>query len=231
MKRTTATALALILCLAAKPLAAQETQVIDPAAPVEREEVPAPDASKSPPAEIGQTGLAQSRTYVDVLASLEASGYSVDRVKSTFLSRVKITAQNAVHVREVVVSRSTGEIVSDQVVQVLGGLQDGGRAASLLGQVSSAVAGTVGPVGGAGGSGSAIDLGASSAVNVTGRTDLSIGLGSDRGASVGAAGSAAADIGVGGGADIGVGGAADIGAGGIDIGADLGIGGGIGLEL
>jgi hypothetical protein len=60
------------------------------------------------------------QTYIDVVGMLETSGYRVLDMKSTFLGRVRIRAKNHEHVREVVVSRSTGEIKSDQIIQVFG---------------------------------------------------------------------------------------------------------------
>jgi hypothetical protein len=60
---------------------------------------------------------AQQQTYLDVMANLEAAGYTVVETKTTFLGRVQITARNAAHLREVVVSRSTGEVKSDVILE------------------------------------------------------------------------------------------------------------------
>lgn len=66
----------------------------------------------------GETVVAQTQTYIDVMAQLEASGYEVINVSRTWLGRVKIEARNQIHMREVVVSSSTGEVMSDVVVAV-----------------------------------------------------------------------------------------------------------------
>jgi len=62
--------------------------------------------------------IAQNRSYLDVLASLENEGYSINQVETTWLGRIKITAQSQANLREVVVSRTTGEIMSDVILQV-----------------------------------------------------------------------------------------------------------------
>lgn len=62
--------------------------------------------------------LAQLRSYQNVVAELEAQNYTVTEIKRTFLGRIKITAQNNVHLRQVVVSSSTGEILQDAIVAV-----------------------------------------------------------------------------------------------------------------
>lgn len=69
-------------------------------------------------------------TYLDVIASLENTGYQIVDMRSTFLGRIKLRARNTAHLREVVVSRSTGEILSDVIVQVFGTNTAEGRAAT-----------------------------------------------------------------------------------------------------
>lgn len=66
----------------------------------------------------GQVQIAQA-TYLQVAAALEQSGYRVTEIKSTLLGRIRIRAQNRDHEREIVVSRSTGEIKRDIVVRML----------------------------------------------------------------------------------------------------------------
>lgn len=66
----------------------------------------------------GPVVLIAQQTYVDVVGMLERSGYRVVDMKSTFLGRIRIRAKNREHLREVVVSRSTGEIKSDQIIRV-----------------------------------------------------------------------------------------------------------------
>jgi hypothetical protein len=62
--------------------------------------------------------LVAQQNYLDVMANLEAAGYTILETKRTLLGRVKITARNSAHLREVVVSRSTGEVKRDEIVQV-----------------------------------------------------------------------------------------------------------------
>lgn len=62
--------------------------------------------------------VAQVQSYLDVIVQLEANGYTLDSVEKTLLGRMKITAHNRVHVRELVVSRSTGEVMRDTVVRI-----------------------------------------------------------------------------------------------------------------
>lgn len=64
-----------------------------------------------------QTGfeLAQARSANDVIVQLRDAGFTINAVTRTFLGRVRIEASNDTTVREVVVSRSTGEILSDRV--------------------------------------------------------------------------------------------------------------------
>jgi hypothetical protein len=65
----------------------------------------------------GSVVIAQ-QTYIDVMAGLEAAGYEIVEAKSTFLGRVKIMARNAEHMREIVVSRATGEVKRDVIVEL-----------------------------------------------------------------------------------------------------------------
>ena len=77
----------------------------------------AQSAGVSANANAGVTLVAQQQTYLDVMANLEAAGYTVVETKTTFLGRVQITARNAAHLREVVVSRATGEVKSDVILE------------------------------------------------------------------------------------------------------------------
>jgi len=77
----------------------------------------AQSAEPSASASAGVTLVAQQQTYLDVMANLEAAGYTVVETKTTFLGRVQITARNATHLREVVVSRATGEVKSDVILE------------------------------------------------------------------------------------------------------------------
>lgn len=62
--------------------------------------------------------LAQNRTYLDVVAGLEAEGYVIRDIQTTWLGRIKILAASRANLREVVVSRTTGEIMSDVIIEV-----------------------------------------------------------------------------------------------------------------
>ncbi len=55
--------------------------------------------------------------YTDVLVMLERTGYKVVKMDSTLLGRVRILARNREHLREVIVSRSTGEIKRDVILK------------------------------------------------------------------------------------------------------------------
>lgn len=59
--------------------------------------------------------LAQSRTLDDVVFQLHAAGYEIEDIKRTFLGRLRIIALNDGTRREIIMSRSTGEIFSDTV--------------------------------------------------------------------------------------------------------------------
>lgn len=69
--------------------------------------------------QIGEMLFAQARTEAQVIAALELQGYEISDTRRSLLGRVIITAQNDVHVREIVMSRATGEILSDQVVDLM----------------------------------------------------------------------------------------------------------------
>ncbi len=58
-----------------------------------------------------------AQTYLNVIQTLETNGYQVTGLKTTLLGRMKIRAQNRKHIREVVVSRSTGEVLSDRILR------------------------------------------------------------------------------------------------------------------
>lgn len=93
--------------------------------------------------------------YADVISALRSDGYRIVSVDRTFLGRIRIVAQNNRHVREVIVSRSTGEIKSNMVIEVLAGAGAGGS--SQNGSLGNTVGGAVGTVGEAvGGIGGAV---------------------------------------------------------------------------
>ena len=63
--------------------------------------------------------IAQARTEADLIAALELQGYQIDSVRRTLLGRVVIKARNDTNIREIVMSRSRGDVLSDQIVRNL----------------------------------------------------------------------------------------------------------------
>jgi hypothetical protein len=55
--------------------------------------------------------------YLDVIKALDDAGYRIMSVSSTLLNRVRIRAQNDQHLREVIVSRSTGTVLRDALLE------------------------------------------------------------------------------------------------------------------
>lgn len=70
-------------------------------------------------AEFGTALMAQARTEAQVTAALELQGYEINDIRQSLLGRVIITASNDVHVREIVMSRSSGEILSDLIIEAV----------------------------------------------------------------------------------------------------------------
>jgi hypothetical protein len=142
----------------------------------------------------GEFQVAQ-QTYLDVMANLEAAGYTITETKRTLLGRVKIMARNSEHMREVVVSRATGEVKRDEVVEVFvrfgsGGGDDAATLSSTLSgsggvNTESGTAGaSLGGSGGRGASGSATGGGSSSGDaggSVSGAADASVSVSGDVG--------------------------------------------------
>ncbi|MBR2655060.1 MAG: hypothetical protein IKD58_00965 [Loktanella sp.] len=62
--------------------------------------------------------LAQSRTLDDVVFQLQVAGYEIEDITRTFLGRLRIIALNEGTRREIIMSRSTGEIFSDTVSSI-----------------------------------------------------------------------------------------------------------------
>lgn len=52
----------------------------------------------------------------EAVAEFQAAGYRVVDMSRTLLGRIRITLENEMHVRQIVVSRSTGEIMYDAVI-------------------------------------------------------------------------------------------------------------------
>jgi hypothetical protein len=59
--------------------------------------------------------LVQVRTVDDVILQLQAAGFTIDEVTRTLLGRIRVLASNQTTTREIVMSRATGEILSDVV--------------------------------------------------------------------------------------------------------------------
>lgn len=55
-----------------------------------------------------------------VVAELQAAGYQVIDMSRTLLGRIRLTLQNAFETRQIVVSRSTGEVMYDAVIETEG---------------------------------------------------------------------------------------------------------------
>lgn len=78
---------------------------------------------------VAQTRIeAQARTEAQLTAALEGQGYDIEKVRRSLLGRLIVTARNADHRREVVMSRATGEILSDRIVGVFAEARSGGNA-------------------------------------------------------------------------------------------------------
>jgi hypothetical protein len=54
--------------------------------------------------------------YLEVLSALDRDGYNIVSVEETFLGRIRIRAANKFHLREIVVSRASGQILRDAIV-------------------------------------------------------------------------------------------------------------------
>lgn len=65
------------------------------------------------PANEGSFTVVQARTLDDLLTQLQAAGFTVDDISRTFLGRIRVVARDATTTREIVMSRTTGEIFSD----------------------------------------------------------------------------------------------------------------------
>lgn len=59
--------------------------------------------------------FAGSDVAAPVLAQVQQQGYTVSEVRRTWLGRVLITARNDSHLREVVLNRTTGQVLRDQL--------------------------------------------------------------------------------------------------------------------
>lgn len=55
--------------------------------------------------------------YLEVIEALDESGYRIVSVTTTLLNRIKIRAQNEYHLREIIVSQASGQILRDAVIE------------------------------------------------------------------------------------------------------------------
>jgi len=60
--------------------------------------------------------LPQNR-YRDVVEMLDAAGYRIVSINRTFLNRIRIRAETAAHLREIVFSPAAGEIMRDVILE------------------------------------------------------------------------------------------------------------------
>tara|TARA_A100001391_G_C5036210_1_gene269665 strand:+ start:947 stop:1312 length:366 start_codon:yes stop_codon:yes gene_type:complete len=67
---------------------------------------------------MSQIEMVQVRGELAVIAELEARGYTIVSRSRTLLGRVRLEAEAATHLREIVLHQSTGEILSDAVIRV-----------------------------------------------------------------------------------------------------------------
>lgn len=91
--------------------------------------------------------LVQARTIEDVILQLEQAGLSIDDITRTFLGRIRVVASNRTTVREIVMSRATGEILSDVIRNRRSGDDDENVASGSGTPASNGLAGenTAGP--------------------------------------------------------------------------------------
>ncbi len=93
-----------------------------------------------------------------VVAEFQALGYQVVEMSRTLLGRIKLTMANAFELRQIVVSRSTGEIMYDAVLETEGDANVAASAKSNT-SISIGVGGSDGGVSASGSVGVGIGLG------------------------------------------------------------------------
>ncbi|MEM8657522.1 MAG: hypothetical protein AAGF22_05445, partial [Pseudomonadota bacterium] len=62
---------------------------------------------------LGAPALAQRSALNQVVSQLEAQGFAIEKVETTFLRRTRVIARSDRHVRELVFNPNTGEILRD----------------------------------------------------------------------------------------------------------------------
>ncbi|MCR8726659.1 hypothetical protein [Frigidibacter sp. ROC022] len=55
--------------------------------------------------------------FAEIVDALDREGYEVVKVEQTLLNRVLIRARNSYHLREIVVSRASGQILRDRIIE------------------------------------------------------------------------------------------------------------------
>lgn len=67
--------------------------------------------------------------FARAVQALDREGYRITSVRRTMLNRALIRAENAVHLREVVISRASGQILRDVIIE---DFNPNGRSAPLI---------------------------------------------------------------------------------------------------
>lgn len=97
-------AICTLLLFLTAPLAAQDTDNLIPLSDLEALSVsPGPQAH-----------------YAAIAKALEMDGYQILDVRRTLLNRAMIHASNEDHLREIVVSRSSGQVLRDVIIEEFG---------------------------------------------------------------------------------------------------------------
>lgn len=130
-------------------------------------------AQEAAPANEQPQYLAQAQSYTDVVVALQVRGYEILELRQTFLGRIRIVAQNDVHVREIVVSRTTGEIKRDIVLSTMNEAETETGGTTTGGETQQATSGSASTSGTASAS---VSVGGSS-VSVGGSGGVSVGVG------------------------------------------------------
>lgn len=71
-----------------------------------------------------QLGRSGNDEYLAVLRQLDSAGYEIVEVSVTILNRLKIRARNRQHLREIVVSRASGAVLRDIVLETYKNLSE-----------------------------------------------------------------------------------------------------------
>lgn len=67
--------------------------------------------------EMLSVGPRPQERYLKIILALGEDGYTVVDVRQTFLNRVLIRAENQHHLRETVVSRASGQVLRDVIIE------------------------------------------------------------------------------------------------------------------